>query len=66
MIGDITTIMTKEWREFFVSGGSRRTGLIFVLIIVAIFGFYLPYRAGQTLLASPWIVVSTPSSSQFN
>ena len=57
MIGDITTIMTKEWREFFISGGSRRTGLIFVLIIVAIFGFYLPYRAGQTLLASPWIVV---------
>ena len=57
MIGDITTIMTKEWREFFVSGGSRRTGLIFVLIIVAIFGFYLPYRAGQTLLTSPWIVV---------
>jgi ABC-2 type transport system permease protein len=57
MIGDITTVMTKEWREFFVSGGSRRTGLIFVLIIVAIFGFYLPYRAGQVLLASPWIVV---------
>ncbi len=57
MIGDITTIMTKEWREFFVSGGSRRTGLIFLLIIVAIFGFYLPYRAGPVLLISPWIVV---------
>jgi ABC-2 type transport system permease protein len=57
MIGDITTIMAKEWREFFISGGSRRTGLIFVLIIVAIFGFYLPYRAGQVLIASPWIVV---------
>jgi ABC-2 type transport system permease protein len=57
MIGDITTVMTKEWREFFVSGGSRRTGLIFLLIIVAIFGFYLPYRAGEVLIASPWIVV---------
>ena len=57
MIGDITTVMTKEWREFFVSGGSRRTGLIFLLIVLAIFGFYLPYRAGPVLISSPWIVV---------
>jgi ABC-2 type transport system permease protein len=57
MIGDIATVMAKEWREFFVSGGSRRTGLIFLFIILALFGFYLPYRAGQVLIASPWIVV---------
>jgi ABC-2 type transport system permease protein len=57
MIDDITTIMTKEWREFFISGGSRRTGVIFLLIILAIFGFYLPYRAGHVLITSPWIVV---------
>ena len=57
MIGDITTVMTKEWREFFVSGGSRRTGLVFLLIVLAIFGLYLPYRAGPVLISSPWIVV---------
>ena len=57
MIGDITTVMTKEWREFFVSGGSRRTGLIFLVIVLAIFGIYLPFRAGQVLISSPWIVV---------
>jgi len=57
MISDITTVMTKEWREFFVSGGSRRTGLIFLVIVLAIFGLYLPYRAGQVLISSPWIVV---------
>ena len=57
MISDITTVMTKEWREFFVSGGSRRTGLVFLLIVLAIFGLYLPYRAGPVLIGSPWIVV---------
>jgi ABC-2 type transport system permease protein len=57
MIGDITTVMTKEWREFFVSGGSRRTGLVFLLIVLAIFGLYLPYQAGPVLISSPWIVV---------
>lgn len=57
MIDDITTIMTKEWREFFTSGGNRRTSLIFLLIILAIFGFYLPYQAGHVLITSPWIVV---------
>ncbi|HEX5439569.1 MAG TPA: ABC transporter permease subunit [Ktedonobacterales bacterium] len=57
MISDITTVMTKEWREFFVSGGSRRTGLVFLLIVLAIFGLYLPYRAGPVLISSPWIVV---------
>ena len=49
MIGDITTVMTKEWREFFVSGGSRRTGLVFLLIVLAIFGLYLPVP-GRTRL----------------
>ncbi len=57
MISDITTVMTKEWREFFVSGGSRRTGLVFLLIVLAVFGLYLPYRAGPVLISSPWIVV---------
>lgn len=57
MISDIITVMTKEWREFFASGGSRRTSLISLLIILVLFGFYLPYRAGQGLIDSPWIVV---------
>jgi ABC-2 type transport system permease protein len=56
MIGDITTVMTKEWREFFASGGGRRASLIVLLIIVAILGVYLPFLVGQGLLTSPWIV----------
>lgn len=57
MIGDITTVMTKEWREFFAFGGSRRTGLIALLVLLVLFGFFLPYRIGQSLVTSPVAIV---------
>ncbi len=53
MIGDIATVISKEWREYFVSSGSRRTGFIGIVIILVIFGLYLPYRAGQDWINSP-------------
>lgn len=53
MIGDITTMMTKEWREFFTSSGSRRSGFIGILIILVVFGLYLPYRIGQVWVETP-------------
>jgi ABC-2 type transport system permease protein len=58
MIGDITTVMTKEWREFFSSGGDRRSGLIVLFIIAAILGIYLPFRMGQAWITSPFMVLS--------
>ena len=58
MIGDITTVMTKEWREFFSSGGDRRSGLIVLFIIAAILGVYLPFRMGQPWITSPFMVLS--------
>ncbi len=58
MIGDITTVMTKEWREFFSSGGDRRSGLIVLVIIAAVLGVYLPFRVGQSWITSPFMVLS--------
>lgn len=58
MIGDITTVMTKEWREFFSSGGDRRSGLVVLFIIAAILGVYLPFRMGQAWITSPFMVLS--------
>lgn len=57
MIGDIVTVMTKEWREFFAFGeGNRRIGLIALLVLLALFGFFLPYRIGQTMVDSPVVI----------
>jgi ABC-2 type transport system permease protein len=56
MIADITTVMTKEWREFFASGGSRRTGLIGQFIFIIIFGIYLPYQFGRDWTISTFTV----------
>lgn len=58
MIGDITTVMTKEWREFFSSGGDRRSGLVVLFIIAAVLGVYLPFRMGQAWITSPFMVLS--------
>lgn len=58
MISDITTVMTKEWREFFSSGGDRRSGLIVLFIIAAVLGVYLPFRMGQAWITSPFMVLS--------
>lgn len=58
MIGDITTVMTKEWREFFSSGGDRRSSLVVLFIIAAILGVYIPFRMGQPWITSPFMVLS--------
>lgn len=56
MIGDLWTVMTKEWREYFASGGSRRGGLIGILLVVGIFGVFLPFQAGLGWVRSPFTV----------
>lgn len=58
MISDIVTVMTKEWREFFAFGeGRRRTSLIALLVLVFLFGFFLPFQIGPTMITSPVAVV---------
>jgi ABC-2 type transport system permease protein len=66
MIGDIVTVMQKELREFFAPGGSRRGGLISLLIFVGIFGVFIPLELGRgflnTFVALIYYPVSIPLS----
>src|SRR5689334_4251782 len=57
MIGDIGTMMWKEWREYFAgpsAGGSggRGRGVVGVLLIMAIISILLPLLMGRALLIS--------------
>ncbi len=47
MIGDICTILWKEWKEFLLQrGSSRKTMLISALLPVILLGVVIPWRAG--------------------
>ncbi len=56
MIDDVFTVMQKELREFFAPGGSRRGGLIGILIIMAVFGVFIPLQNGRDWVTSPLAV----------
>ncbi len=53
MFTDIITLIRKEWKEMFLMRGSLRSGLINILIQVAVFGVFIPWQ-----FASGWF--STP------
>jgi len=77
MIGDIWTIMWKEWKEWlFRWGGLRKEGgLLGVLIFVGVFGVFMPLQMGRAWVDSPvalsyfvWLpffVVSTVIADSF-
>jgi ABC-2 type transport system permease protein len=56
MIMDLFTVMQKELREFFAPGGSRRGGLIGILIIIVVFGVFIPLENGRDWVTSPFTV----------
>lgn len=49
---DIWTMVMKEWREYFAPGGSRRGGVVSMLIFVGIFGVFLPFEFGHGFVNS--------------
>ena len=53
MIGDVLTVAWKEWRELLQFGGSLRGGRFSLLILVAVFGVFLPFQAGAEWVESP-------------
>lgn len=62
MIGDIATMMWKEWREYFAgpsAGGSggRGRGVVGVLLIMGIISILLPLLMGRALLTSATPVI---------
>jgi ABC-2 type transport system permease protein len=51
MIGDIGTVMWKEWKEIMTMWGSR--GKMGMVVFVAVFGVFLPMQSGRTWVESP-------------
>ena len=53
MIGDVLTVAWKEWRELLQLGGSVRGGRFSLVILVCVFGVFLPLQAGAEWVESP-------------
>lgn len=52
MIGDVRTVVWKEWKEI-LAGRGLRGGALNLLITTAVFGVVLPLQFGRTLVESP-------------
>jgi ABC-2 type transport system permease protein len=52
MLKDIQTILWKEWKEL-LTGRGVRGGWLNLLIVLGVFGIFLPYQFGHTLVTSP-------------
>jgi ABC-2 type transport system permease protein len=55
VIGDIGTVMWKEWKEILAMGGATR-GRFQLLIFVGIMGIFLPLQMGTKWVTSPIVV----------
>ena len=53
MIGDVLTVAWKEWRELLQVGGGHRGGKFSLVILVAVFGVFLPLQSGADWVRSP-------------
>ena len=53
MIGDVLTVVWKEWRELLQVGGTVRGGRLSLVILVAVFGVFLPLQSGAEWVQSP-------------
>lgn len=65
-MSDLWTVMTKEWSEYFAPGGSRRSGIVSMLIFFGLFGVFLPLQFGRGFVDSFFAVfyygISVPLS----
>ena len=53
MTTDIATVMWKEWKELLDSQFSPRGGLLFLIVVLAVFGIIVPLQEGAGWAASP-------------
>jgi ABC-2 type transport system permease protein len=53
VIGDVLTVAWKEWRELLQVGGSHRGGRLSLVILLAVFGVFLPLQSGAEWVQSP-------------
>ena len=57
MIVDIWTLMWKEGRELLRQGGGTRRGWISLLIIVGVFGVFMPLQFGRAWVETPVLLI---------
>jgi ABC-2 type transport system permease protein len=57
VIGDIWTVMWKEWKEILLQGGSLRGGRLGPLILIGVFGIFLPLQMGRAWVESPLVLM---------
>jgi ABC-2 type transport system permease protein len=53
VIADVLTVAWKEWRELLQLGGSHRGGRFSLVILVLVFGVFLPFQSGAEWVESP-------------
>lgn len=58
MIADIQTVLWKEFKEIMMMRGSRRGGLLSMLILVALIGVWMPLQTGVEWLTNPVMLIS--------
>jgi ABC-2 type transport system permease protein len=58
VIADVWTIMWKDWKELFFQRGGMRRGWANLLILIAVFGVFLPYQTGREWVDSPLVMAS--------
>jgi ABC-2 type transport system permease protein len=57
MIGDIGTIIWKEWKEVLLQRGSTRGGIFGIIIILGLLGIIMPLQTGPEWLNNPLLVL---------
>ncbi|RPJ69879.1 MAG: ABC-2 type transporter [Acidobacteria bacterium] len=53
MIADILTVARKEWREYVLAGTGLKGGRMGLLIMLVVFGVFLPAQNGMEWVSSP-------------
>jgi ABC-2 type transport system permease protein len=57
VLSDLYTIIWKEWREYVIQRGNLRGGWVGLLLVLVVFGIYLPYQNGRDWVDSPITLV---------
>ena len=53
MITDLFTIIRKEWNEMLLMRGSKRSGILYIVIMVAVFGIVMPLQSREQWFTVP-------------
>ena len=53
MIADVLTVARKEWTEYIATGTGLKGGRMGLIVMLAVFGVFLPAQNGPTWLTSP-------------